>query len=610
MDKRKMYHAFFIKNLATFLIPMMIPVFILGSLTTIIIHQYVKEEINTNNINLLKHSEEKIRLFFDEQVLMNIHLVAREMDVSLKNVFQKEQVTPEDQERLSSLYKLLHSPAIARSYIDSIYIYLKNDKQRIFTSADDHLVELQEFYDRTWFETFLESNRSKALVWSEPRTVMRYEMENRVTSSKFISVYKKLSISDNDDGVIVFNIKHDYIEYYLSGFPLLKDQSLLIVDKNQEVIFRKNVRDYVNLDIRELMASHSSFFPLKIGDESYIVSMLSSEKYGWRFYSIVPEYLLYELPRQLSYLALAMLILSLLGGTALAYQLSKKNRQNIKTMLHLFHAAEKGLPLPPLPEKGKDVYGFIIQIMLKNFIEQNYLKIQLSEQKYKAQAMELSALQSQLNPHFLFNTLETIYWKAASLTGRPNVLNQMVENLADILRYSLEGESKWVKLQEEVTYTLSYIEIQKVRYKDTFDVIWELDESISEIRVLKLILQPLIENSLYHGIKEKQSYGMIKVKIRALPDALMIQVIDNGVGIDKDKLLAIREQLDAASEQTKHIGLFNTHRRLKLTFGDEYGLRIKSKAGWGSVVAVRIPFKREESRVTKHDRVKTSSISG
>lgn len=590
MDKRKMYHAFFIKNLATFLIPMMIPVFILGTLTTIIIQQYVKEEIDTNNINLLKHSEEKVRLFFDEQVLMNMHLVAREMDVPLKNLFQKEHITAEDQERLSKLHKLLHSPAISRSYIDSIYIYLKNDKQRIFTSADEHLVELQDFHDRTWFDTFLENNKGKALVWSEPRAVTRYEVENRVTSSKFISVYKKLAVSDNDDGVIVFNIKHDYIEYYLSEFSLLKDQSLLIVDKNQEVIFRKNVRDYLNLNVSELMANHSSFFPLKIEEESYIVSMHSSEKYGWRFYSIVPEYSLYELPRQLSILALSMLILSLLGGTALAYQLSKKNRQNIKSILNLFHAAEKGLPLPPLPERGNDVYSFIVQVTLKNFIEQNYLKIQLSEQEYKAQAMELSALQSQLNPHFLFNTLETIYWKAASLTGRPNVLNQMVENLADILRYSLEGESKWVKLQDEVTYTLSYIEIQKVRYKDTFDVVWKMDESISEIRVLKLILQPLIENSLYHGIKEKQSYGIIKIKIRALQDSLAIQVIDNGVGIPKDKLLLIREKLDGSLDQSKHIGLFNTHRRLKLAFGDEYGLRIKSKAGWGTVISLRIPY--------------------
>ncbi|WP_289142685.1 sensor histidine kinase [uncultured Brevibacillus sp.] len=590
MFNKSMHRAFFVRSLATFLIPMLIPLLVLGTLFSIIIQQYVKEEINRNNSNLLKQTEENITMFFDQLDSLNMHAVARVTDVPLKRIFQKNELEANDYARLDELKQFIDSPAVARPYIESVYLYLKNDKHRLFNSTDGRLVKLDEFYDRSWFDTFLHQKGEKALVWTEPRTVRRYEMDNRSTYLKFISMYKKISVSDNDDGVIVLNIKRDYIQNYLAEFSILKNQSLLIIDKNEEVIFKNNVENYLKLDVRELLSRRSSFFPLELGDDSYIVSMLSSEKYGWRFFSIVPKASLYELPTQLSMIALGLLIISLLGGIALAYQLSKKGYDNIKTIISLLHSAEKGIPLSPLPRQGKDVYSYITQSIVKNFIEQNYLKVQLSEQKYKMKAMEFSALQSQLNPHFLFNTLGTIYWKAASLTGGLNSVNKMIENLSDILRFSLNGENKLVTLQDEITYTISYIDIQKVRYKDTFDVIWKIEDNIQQYKVMKLFLQPLIENSLYHGIKEKNSFGSIKIKMKVVQSFLHISVTDNGNGMTRERLRVVRDNLNASIEQTNHIGLLNTHRRLKLTFGEQYGLLICSKFRWGTSVHLTIPI--------------------
>lgn len=590
MFKKSMHRAFFARNLATLLIPMIIPLLAFGALSSFIIQKYVKAEIERNNTNLLKQTEENITMFFDDLASVNMHAVARDIDIPLKRIFQKNALEADDNARLVALKQLIDSPAVARPYIDSVYIYLKNDKRRLFSSTSGSLIQLNEFYDRSWFDTFIHEKARKTLAWTEPRSFIRYELENRSTTIKYITIYKKLSISDNDDGVIVFNIKRDYIQNYLDRFSILKDQSLLIVDNNEEVIFRNNIRDYLKLDVRELLSRRSSFFPLELGNDSYIVSVLSSEKYGWHFFSIVPKSLLYELPTQLSMIALVLLILSLIVGTALAYHLGKKGYENIKTIIALLHSAEKGLPLSPLPRRGKDVYSYIIHRILKNFIEKNYLKVQLSEQKYRLKTLELTALQSQLNPHFLFNTLGTIYWQAANLTGRLTSLNKTIENLSDILKFSLSSEKKLVSLREEITYTISYIDIQKVRYTDTFDVIWSVEDSIFNYRVMKLFLQPLVENSLYHGIKEKGSFGMIKIKMKVIQSTLHISVTDNGIGMTPERLREVRDNLNAIIEQTNHIGLYNTHRRLKLTFGEQYGVFISSKFRWGTSVKLTIPI--------------------
>lgn len=202
--------------------------------------------------------------------------------------------------------------------------------------------------------------------------------------------------------------------------------------------------------------------------------------------------------------------------------------------------------------------------------------------------MEYMALHSQLNPHFLFNTLETINWKAIALTGSPNELNAMIENLAVILRYSLDEETRLVPISEEIKYTMHYIEIQKIRYHNEFTLQWELDDTIRHYQVKKLILQPLIENALQHGLTSERPFKM-KIKLINLPKSIEIRVIDNGHGMSKSRLAEVRARLETNNDHLKHIGLLNTHRRLKVAYGQEYGLIVQSKEGWGTVIILTIP---------------------
>lgn len=175
------------------------------------------------------------------------------------------------------------------------------------------------------------------------------------------------------------------------------------------------------------------------------------------------------------------------------------------------------------------------------------------------------------------------------MTGKPNKASEMIEDLSDILSYSFSEPTKSVTWKEEIANAVSYVNIQKKRYKDKFDVIFEYEEEITQLFTMKLLLQPLLENSIYHGIKEKEGPGLIKVKLVRQEERLRITVIDNGIGIEPGTLAEIRSRLDSDEERTKHVGMFNTNKRLKLMYNHMYSFQIRSKPGLGTMVEMILP---------------------
>jgi two-component system sensor histidine kinase YesM len=237
----------------------------------------------------------------------------------------------------------------------------------------------------------------------------------------------------------------------------------------------------------------------------------------------------------------------------------------------------------------RNEYNTIIQNILKSYIEQSSLKAQLKENRYKMEILQLTALQSQMNPHFLFNTLKAIFWMSFKLTNSKNEVSQMVENLSNILYYSMDHHTNYVSFRKEIENTQDYIEIEKMRYKDQLDVIWEYPEDIDRYYTLKLLIQPFVENSIHHGLRVKEDKRYIKIKIIDRHDHLMLYVTDNGVGIDQKELMKLNRELKLKRENMEHIGIYNCNRRLFLAFGEQYGITIKSNRGFGTSVSICLP---------------------
>lgn len=236
--------------------------------------------------------------------------------------------------------------------------------------------------------------------------------------------------------------------------------------------------------------------------------------------------------------------------------------------------------------------GMSFNIMIGKIKELLDSKIKEQENLKKA---ELRALQAQINPHFLYNTLDTIIWMAES--NKPDQVVEIVSALSNFFRISLSKGADWITIGEEVERIRNYLTIQRMRYRDIMDFKIEVDGDVSENTILKLILQPLVENALYHGIKNKRHGGTIRVRAgRKGSDEVQLEVEDDGIGFTAEKLAQLRAELDDDSGDIKlesGFGIGNVNKRIRLYYGKPYGVSIQSEYTTGTCVTLVIPAKME-----------------
>jgi two-component system sensor histidine kinase YesM len=220
------------------------------------------------------------------------------------------------------------------------------------------------------------------------------------------------------------------------------------------------------------------------------------------------------------------------------------------------------------------------------------MEVELQDRLLLLQNAQLGALQSQINPHFLFNTLDTINWITIETTGGNNNASSAITTLSELFRLSLDITSYLVSIETEIEHAKLYIKLIDMRYHNKVTVNWDFEQDILYYMVPKLCLQPMIENAVYHGIKPKMTAGLIVIKGRAVGNDILIEISDDGIGINEKKVLELNEMLEQNYiNGDKHIGLRNVNQRIKLIFGESYGIKISSTENKGSIFTITIPKK-------------------
>lgn len=214
---------------------------------------------------------------------------------------------------------------------------------------------------------------------------------------------------------------------------------------------------------------------------------------------------------------------------------------------------------------------------------------QVKVEQVRLRHAELELLQAQINPHFLYNTLDTIVWLAEA--GESERVVSMVGSLSKFFRTSLNQGKDNISLEEELEHARSYLEIQQVRYQDILSYEIDVPRELYGYMIPKITIQPLVENALYHGIKNKRGMGCINITGEALEDHFVIYVEDDGIGMSNERLLQIRDRISHLNEDTAEIfGLYNVNERIRLRAGDDYGISIASTYGEGTVVSISLPY--------------------
>jgi two-component system sensor histidine kinase YesM len=574
---------FFLDNFLRFLVPCLIPIVILGSLSIFITYRYIGQALDTNNVKVLSQYNEFLQLIVSEIDSLSLTFDTEPIILNtLKRVSVNSSYSLEDVWALRYLKSIIDLPANSKPYIHSIYIYYENKHKRFFSSREN-LTYLDSFFDARWLEQYkLQADDSRELI-TVSRTIREFEHAHSAT--EVVSIFRPIA---GGKGVIVMNIRPQFFERSFAGMRELKDQSIFVMNDDGSLIMRSGHIDPASLAEERVRqsADEDGFISFTVADR--LITAKHVPRLDWQLVTVVPRASIYGPLYVVTQITIVLSLCSVLISILLAIWLTRKNYRQVYSIIDTLNSADHG-HAKPSTNKVEDIYELIIQNILDTFLQQKYLKVQLSERKYKEQALEFKALQAQINPHFLNNTLHSIYWKSIDLTRSPNTVSQMIEYLSDMLDYAVRTSDELVPLEEELLYNKNYVRIQQMGYPDRIKMTWGSIEGLESTPILKLSLQPLLENSISHGLENREKLNL-KVNLRMQDQCLRLTVLDDGGGISRERLAEIDAMLASDEERTDHVGLLNTYRRLRLKYGDQAGVRILSKHGVGTSVSIWFPI--------------------
>ena len=488
---------------------------------------------------------------------------------------------------LNQLQTILDS----RSDIRNVGIISKNGRMLINDGSKSVNQDL-DLNTQEWYATALEKPNGPILTSSHVQHIISGERPWVITLSRGI---RDRSGSGEKEGVFFIDLNYSAISGLCDQSTVGTKGYAFILDAKGNIVYHPQQQQLYNElqteNISLIMDTDEDTVLTGTGNDGKLYSISRSEKTGWTVVDCtnVKELLSKSRQAQSVYVltAIILVIVALLFSRFMARSITlpiQKLRDSMKKV------QEGDFSVSDVVVDSKNEIGSLTKSFdvmthrIHELMEQN-----VHEQEEKRRS-ELKALQSQINPHFLYNTLDSIIWMAEGKKNEEVVL--MTASLARLLRQSISNEDEVVPIANEVEYARGYLTIQKMRYKDKLEFQIEVDSSILYIPLIKLVLQPIIENAIYHGLKYKESKGLLIVKGFMKDGNAVLQVIDDGVGMDEETLAHIYDK-HKVNYHSNGVGVYNVQKRLKLYYGEDYGITYTSEVGKGTTATITIPGRQE-----------------
>ena len=488
---------------------------------------------------------------------------------------------------LNQLQTILDS----RSDIRNVGIISKNGRMLINDGSKSVNQDL-DLNTQEWYATALEKPNGPILTSSHVQHIISGERPWVITLSRGI---RDRSGSGEKEGVFFIDLNYSAISELCDQSTVGTKGYAFILDAKGNIVYHPQQQQLYNElqteNISLIMDTDEDTVLTGTGNDGKLYSISRSEKTGWTVVDCtnVKELLSKSRQAQSVYVltAIILVIVALLFSRFMARSITlpiQKLRDSMKKVQEGDFSVSD-VVVDSRNEIGSLTKSFdVMTHRIHELMEQN---VHEQEEKRKS---ELKALQSQINPHFLYNTLDSIIWMAEGKKNEEVVL--MTASLARLLRQSISNEDEVVPIANEVEYARGYLTIQKMRYKDKLEFQIEVDSSILYIPLIKLVLQPIIENAIYHGLKYKESKGLLIVKGFMKDGNAVLQVIDDGVGMDEETLAHIYDK-HKVNYHSNGVGVYNVQKRLKLYYGEDYGITYTSELGKGTTATITIPGRHE-----------------
>lgn len=453
--------------------------------------------------------------------------------------------------------------------------------------------EMANVTEQNWFTTAF--NKMENLHFSTPHVQNLFMDETDYRYHWVISLSRAVDLNYGGKprmGVLLVDMNYETIQQMLEGVNQANSsQYVYLITGNGQLIYHPKA-EQISLGIHDENFAQAAGYDDGVYEESFegekrIVVVDTVSYTGWKLVSVTPVRNFYLGMKSTRYFVilvaaltgLAMIIMNQLVTWRVTEPLLKLN-ESIKNM-------EAGNSDSAIYIGGTYEVEHLGKTLQRSLDEINRLMKDIVIEQEEKRKSELDALQSQINPHFLYNTLDSIVWMIEGEHYEEAVF--MITQLASLFRVSLSKGRTIIPIEDELRHAENYMNIQKVRFKNAFVMNYEIDPEIKGFLTVKLIVQPILENAIYYGVKNMDEDGEITLKGYRKDDDIFIEVIDNGYGIPSEKLPYLLTEDKRASKNGSGVGLINVHKRIQLRFGDSYGLHIESEPDEGTKVTIHLP---------------------
>lgn len=525
-----------------------------------------------------------------EQVNLNLDSYLRNMrkvsDVIYYNVIKKKDLSVDSiNEEMDLLYETNKESLI------SICVFSQNGEV-IAASPVERLKSSVNPSENEWFSKAIKKKEN--IHFSTPH-VQNLFVDTNNRYRWVVSLSRAIELTNNKkttSGVLLVDINFSGIEQICKNVNLGKSGYVYLVDGEGEIIYHPRQQliysDLIKENNKIAATYEDGNYIETFQNEKRLITTKTVGYTGWKIIGVMPIKDITSDYHEINFFAIFIMFFSIFILVSINMFVSSRIANPIKELEKCINKLENGVNDVEISISGSyeiQHLGKAIRSMVKQMhtLMENIIIEQESKRK-----SELNALQAQINPHFLYNTLDSIIWMVEN--ENYNGAITMVTALARLFRISLSKGKNIITLRDEIEHARNYLTIQNIRYKNKFTYVIEADEKILDSTTIKLIIQPLIENAIYHGVGLMGGDGEISLKAYRIKYDLYIDIIDNGLGMKQEVCDILLENNSENKGEGSGIGLKNVHERIQLYFGKEYGLKVYSEPDEGTKVQIHIPY--------------------
>lgn len=480
---------------------------------------------------------------------------------------------------------VLENVANSHREVAGIFIATKED---LYVSTGMSRISRDPFQNERWYREASENPEEIQLI---SVVTGRNIVTNRSYSiDDVFSLAKAVQDPETGEvlGVILLDIRHDIIQSSINGVTIGEKGFVFVMDQEDNIVYTPVNGIVYRVNPKWVKAMEPMSVQIQGG--SYQIRSELSPYTGWRTVGVFSMDEVMSSVNTIVYILFTCVIISLVLVVIVSFKFSRTLTNPIFKLKRLMKQAESGDLTVRFNFQHNDEIGELGQSFNHMIARIDQLIQMVYVEQENKRTAEMKSLQEQIKPHFLYNTLDTISWMARDYDAEDIV--RLVDALTNMFRIGLSHGKDIITVKEEITHVSNYLYIQKIRYKDKLNYVIHVDESLYAIEVPKLILQPLVENAIYHGVKAKRGGGTITITGVPEGENLVFTVQDDGAGMLQEKVEELNRRMSERSvlDEQKSFGLFYIRERIQLCYGKGYGVHVESTLGEGTRVTITLPL--------------------